>query len=86
LAIVHVEYGFPLRADADLFERLVLEMNQAGLSWLTFLKKRDAFRLAYNAEITHDFLLSTGYLPGAHAEDCPVRAHILRLSPPWSRA
>lgn len=41
------EYGFPLRDDAGLFERLVLEINQAGLSWLTILKKRDAFRAAY---------------------------------------
>src|SRR5215213_1111504 len=41
------EYGFPLRDDASLFERLVLEINQAGLSWLTILKKRDAFRRAY---------------------------------------
>ena len=42
------EYGFPLRDDAALFERLVLEINQAGLSWLTILKKRDAFRAAYD--------------------------------------
>ena len=41
------EYGFPLRGDAELFERLVLEINQAGLSWLTILKKRAAFRRAY---------------------------------------
>ena len=41
------EYGFPLATDAELFERLVLEINQAGLSWLTILKKRDAFRRAY---------------------------------------
>src|SRR5687767_4424931 len=42
------EYGFPLDDDAALFERLVLEINQAGLSWLTILKKREAFRLAYD--------------------------------------
>ena len=41
------EYGFPLKTDAELFERLVLEINQAGLSWLTILKKREAFRAAY---------------------------------------
>jgi methyladenine glycosylase len=41
------EYGFPLEDDADLFERLMLEINQAGLSWLTILKKREAFRPAY---------------------------------------
>lgn len=42
------EYGFPLSGDAELFERLVLEINQAGLSWLTILKKREAFRRAYD--------------------------------------
>ena len=41
------EYGFPLTGDAALFERLVLEINQAGLSWLTVLRKREAFRRAY---------------------------------------
>jgi DNA-3-methyladenine glycosylase I len=41
------EYGFPIRDDAELFERLILEINQAGLSWLTILKKREAFRAAY---------------------------------------
>jgi DNA-3-methyladenine glycosylase I len=158
------EYGFPLRDDAELFERLVLEINQAGLSWLTILKKREAFRAAFDrfvpervaaygardrarlmrdreiirnrlkidaaienarrvlelraahgsfaawldahhprpkpdwvklfretfrftgGEITGEFLLSTGYLPGAHAKTCPVYARILRLDPPWARA
>src|SRR5438874_2505823 len=42
------EYGFPLRDDDALFERLVLEINQAGLSWLTILKKREAFRNAFS--------------------------------------
>ena len=42
------EYGFPLRGDAELFERLILEINQAGLSWLTILKKRDGYRRAFD--------------------------------------
>lgn len=42
------EYGFPVRDDDVLFERLMLEINQAGLSWLTILKKRDGFRRAYH--------------------------------------
>jgi DNA-3-methyladenine glycosylase I len=42
------EYGFPLESDAELFERLMLEINQAGLSWLTILRKREAFRRAYD--------------------------------------
>src|ERR1700756_3559684 len=42
------EYGFPSRKDKVLFERLVLEINQAGLSWLTVLKKRAAFEAAFD--------------------------------------
>jgi DNA-3-methyladenine glycosylase I len=42
------EYGFPVTDDDALFERLVLEINQAGLSWLTILKKREHFRKAFD--------------------------------------
>jgi DNA-3-methyladenine glycosylase I len=158
------EYGFPLAADDALFERLVLEINQAGLSWLTILTKRENFRAAYDGfdvatvarygapqrarlladagiirnrlkvdaaienaqrvlalrashgsfrrwldahhprskaewvklfkqtfrftggEITGEFLMSTGYLPGAHVPSCPVYARVLRRKPPWTRA
>lgn len=158
------EYGFPAREESVLFERLVLEINQAGLSWVTILKKRAALRAAFgdfavdrvalfgaddlarlmadpgivrnrqkitaaveNArrvqelrgshgsfagwldahhprpleawtrlfrqtfrftgeKIVEEFLLSLGYLPGAHEQDCPVFARILALSPPWTRA
>ena len=158
------EYGFPIRKDARLLERLALEINQAGLSWLTILKKRqnffDAFdgfdvdrvarygkrerarllgnegiirnELKINAvienarrivlireshgsfarwldahhplakeewvrlfkkvflftggEITGEFLLSTGYLPGAHVETCPVYERVAKKNPPWMRA
>ena len=157
------EYGFPVRDERALFERLVLEINQAGLSWLTILAKRANFRAAYGdfdvdrvaafdardrarlladagivrnrlkvdaaienarrlitirhtdgsfaawldahhpldkpawvklfkntfaftgGEITGEFLLSTGYLPGAHDADCPVYRKIVRLKPPWLR-
>jgi DNA-3-methyladenine glycosylase I len=41
------EYGFPLQDDAQLFERFALEINQAGLSWLTILRKREAFHRAF---------------------------------------
>jgi DNA-3-methyladenine glycosylase I len=155
------QYGFPLDDDNLLFERLVLEINQAGLSWITILKKAENFRKAYRGfevrkvakfseadrarlladagiirnrlkvnaaivnaqkilelqkefgsfkgwldahhlltkeewvklfkktfvftggEIVNEFLLSTGYLRGAHDEDCPVHAKIKKLSPPW---
>ncbi len=157
------EYGFPVRDDDALFERLVLEINQAGLSWLTILKKREAFRRAFQGfeidrvarftsakrerlladegiirnrlkvdaaienakrlralrktdgsfaqwlaahhprqpqewvklfkqtfvftggEITGSFLLSIGYLPGAHDETCPVYTRIAKLKPAWMR-
>jgi DNA-3-methyladenine glycosylase I len=41
-------YGFPIHDDNELFCRLVLEINQAGLSWETILKKQDTFRKAYD--------------------------------------
>ena len=40
-------YGFPLHHDDELFGRLILEINQAGLSWETILKKQASFRQAY---------------------------------------
>src|SRR5260370_40409276 len=42
------EYGFPLHNDNELFARLVLEINQAGLSWETILKKKDNFYKAFD--------------------------------------
>ena len=48
------EYGFPLDNDNDFFERLMLEVNQAGLSWLTILKKREGFQKAF-----HEFDVDT---------------------------
>ena len=41
------EYGFPIRRESALFERLALEINQAGLSWQTMLQKREGFRRAF---------------------------------------
>ena len=42
------QYGFPLKDDNLLFERLVLEINQAGLSWITILKKAENFHKAHH--------------------------------------
>ncbi|SCG52858.1 DNA-3-methyladenine glycosylase I [Micromonospora humi] len=42
------EWGRPLRGDDALYERLTLEAFQSGLSWLTILRKRQAFRLAFD--------------------------------------
>jgi DNA-3-methyladenine glycosylase I len=43
-----LEYGFPVTDDAILFERLALEIFQAGLSWLIVLKKRSSIFLAFD--------------------------------------
>lgn len=157
------EYGFPIADDDELFERLMLEANQAGLSWEMILKRRDSFRKAYSGfkidkvakygakdierlladpgvirhrgkieaavanarkvqalqkefgsfagwieahhpldkaawvklfrkefkfagpEIVGEFLMSIGYLPGAHRESCPVFKRIARTKPAWTR-
>ena len=47
LAYHDEEWGRPVRDDTRLFEMLSLEAFQAGLSWLTILRKRDAFRAAF---------------------------------------
>ena len=146
------EYGFSEESDDELFGRLILEINQAGLSWSTILNKKANFRRAFNdfqieriaaygandvhrlmadtgiirnrrkiaavihnaqqiillqekhgsfkqwlnaqealsleewiqlfkrtfkftgGEITREFLVSTGYISGAHEPDCPVHS------------
>jgi len=156
------EYGFPIQDDNLLFARLVLEINQAGLSWETILKKKDNFFAAFDGfevakvarytdkkkeklmqdsgiirnrlkieatihnaqrilqiqkeygsfkewlnkhhpktkeewvklfkqtfrftggEIVNEFLMSIGYLPGAHAETCPVYKKLMKLKPKWA--
>jgi DNA-3-methyladenine glycosylase I len=42
------EWGVPCHNDGELFERLMLEVNQAGLAWVTILRKRENFRLAFD--------------------------------------
>ncbi|MGN6615803.1 MAG: DNA-3-methyladenine glycosylase I [Ilyomonas sp.] len=155
------EYGFPLQTDDELFARLVLEINQAGLSWTTILNKKDNFFKAYDnfnikkvakyndkkiekllqdagiirnrlkinaaiynanvilqlqkeygsfkqwldvyhplskeewtklfkkhfrftgGEIVNEFLMGTGYLPGAHQSFCPIYKKVEALKPMW---
>ena len=157
------QYGFPIHDDDELFCRLILEINQAGLSWTTILKKQENFRKAYHhfnikkvaaykekdierllndagiirnrlkvqaavenaktiltlqkqsgsfknwldqqhplskedwtklfkktfrftgGEIVNEFLMSTGYLPGAHSEHCPVFKKVLKAKPAWNK-
>lgn len=156
-----LHYGFPIHDDNELFCRLILEINQAGLSWETILKKEKTFRKAYTnfnikkvaayteadrnrlmadpgiirnslkinaaienaktilalqkeygsfenwlklnhpktkeewvklfkktfrftgGEIVNEFLMSIGYLPGAHSENCPVYKKVLKSKPMW---
>lgn len=156
------EYGFPIDDDNLLFARLVLEINQAGLSWETILKKKDNFFSAFDdfnidkvarysekkkeklmqdagiirnrlkieaaifnakeiqriqkqtgsfkkwldlhhpktkeewvklfkqtfrftgGEIVNEFLMSAGYLPGAHEANCPVYKKVLKQKPKWA--
>lgn len=42
------QWGVPLHDDRELFEMLILEGAQAGLSWITILRKRDSYRLAFD--------------------------------------
>jgi DNA-3-methyladenine glycosylase I len=154
-------YGFPIHDDNELFGRLILEINQAGLSWETILKKEASFRRAYDnfnintvaaytnedrerlladpgiirnrlkinaaienantilalreefgsfqkwlnhhhpktlgewiklfkktfrftgGEIVNEFMMSIGYLPGAHSEDCAIYNKVLKAKPMW---
>lgn len=156
-------YGFPIHDDNELFGRLILEINQAGLSWETILKKEQSFRKAYSnfnikkiaaysekdrerlladagiirnklkinaaienaktiitlqqeygsfekwlehhhpkakvewvklfkktfkftgGEIVNEFLMSIGYLEGAHEPDCPVYKTIVKHNPLWMK-
>lgn len=48
LRVYHdTEYGFPISDDVSYFERLILELFQAGLTWRTILERRPAFRKAF---------------------------------------
>ena len=47
------EYGFPLEDENELFQRLLLEVNQAGLNWELILKNREGFREAYSLSLIH---------------------------------
>lgn len=68
------EWGVPLEADSAWFERLCLEGFQSGLSWLTILRKREAFRRAFR-----DFELERVARFGARdVERCLTDASIVR--------
>jgi DNA-3-methyladenine glycosylase I len=157
------QYGFPIHNDDELFTRLILEINQAGLSWETILKKQETFRIAYDnfnikkvasyqeddrerlmndpgiirnrlkinatienaktilkiqedfgsfekwldshhpktlpewmklfkktfkftgGEIVNEFLMSIGYLSGAHSTNCEIYQKTIEAKPAWNR-
>ncbi len=64
------EWGVPVHDDRHLFEMLILEGAQAGLSWLTILKKRDAYRQAFD-----------NFNPAKIAKDGQRRIHHLLQNP-----
>ena len=74
----NTEYGFPSRDDSVLFERLVLEINQAGLSWLTILKKRAAFIEAFDG---FDIDRVAAYTASPGSLSPPRRLHSSQGSP-----
>jgi DNA-3-methyladenine glycosylase I len=49
--------------------------------WVKLFKRHFKF---VGGEIVNEFLLSTGYLPGAHDEDCPIYPQVKSQSPPWA--
>ena len=68
------EWGFPLHGDQPLFEKLSLEGFQAGLSWITILRRRPAFR-----EVFHGFdLAAVAAMTPADADALMLDARIIR--------
>ena len=68
------EWGFPLHGDQPLFEKLSLEGFQAGLSWITILRRRPAFR-----EVFHGFdLAAVAAMTPANADALMLDARIIR--------
>ena len=59
LSVYHdTEYGFPIEHDHEFLERLVLELNQAGLSWLTILKNsKKSLDISNNLSLISGFIL-----------------------------
>lgn len=85
------EWGVPLHDDRRLFEFLILEGAQAGLSWLTVLRRRDAYRAAFcdfdpaavarldEADVTH-ILTSTGIIRNRRKVESAIRNAAIAVS------
>ena len=69
------EWGFPVRDDVRLFEKICLEGFQAGLAWITVLRKREAFRRAFHGFDPERVATASVSLPRVrYQEDAPRRA------------
>ncbi len=78
----NTEYGFPPAGGAALLKkREAFRRAYGGFEWVKLFKR--TFRFT-GGEIVGEFLMSIGYLQGAHVESCPVHRRILRLRPPWA--
>jgi DNA-3-methyladenine glycosylase I len=82
------EYGYPIRDDRELFEThgsfagwLDAHHPLAHGEWQRLFKRTFKFT---GGEIVGEFLISTGYLPGAHHPACPIYPLVLGRAPPWS--
>src|SRR3546814_11214160 len=76
------DYGFPQRDERILFERLLLEINQAALSWETILRKRDGFRRA-SESLDVDTVAASGDAPRTRLRaDHGRLPHQLTVEPP----
>ena len=70
-----------LQAEHGSFRAWLAAQNPRNKDdWIKLFKKTFKFT---GPEVVGEFLMSTGYLPGAHRSDCPVYARIATLSPPW---
>ena len=63
-------------------EFLVAHHPMPKSGWVKLFKKTLKFT---GGEIVNEFLMSLGYLPGAHRPDCPAHARIIKAKPPWLR-
>lgn len=76
-----LEWGVPLRDDFRLFEMLCLEGAQAGLNWLTILRKREAYRRAFHGfDFRRVALYDESRIRSLHREDGIVRNRLKILS------
>ena len=73
-------YGFPIHDDNELFCRLILEINQAGLSWEIILKKEKTFRAAYSNFVIADVAAYTEHDRGRLLQDPGIIRNRLKIN------